>query len=133
MNLCTDATWTSVCLFSPTLPRYTLTPHSLSITTELLNSKPWARKAERNNEHTVSIPEEMQAQRVDKCYADLPPRLSQDTAAEYNVSPWPWAASGPRPVFFQIQRPPMLLLLFILFGKAALHKLCKDTTAYTEC
>lgn len=54
MNLCTDETWTSVCLFSPILPRYTLTPHSLSITTELLNSKPWARKAERKTVNTQS-------------------------------------------------------------------------------
>lgn len=133
MNLRIDETWTSVCLFSPHSSPIHSPPHSLSIAADLLNRQPWARKAERNNEHSLH-PEEMQPQIVDKCYADLPPRLSQDTAAEHIVSPWLWAASEPsRPVFFQIQRPPMLLLLLILFGKAALHKLCKDTTAYTEC
>lgn len=87
INLCIDETWTSVCLFSPTFfPDTHSPPHSLSITTDLLNSKPWARKAERNSEHSLH-PEEMQPQIVDKCYADLPPRLSQDTAAEHNVSP----------------------------------------------
>lgn len=61
-----------------------LTPHSLSIAADLLNSQPWAGKAERNNEHSLH-PEEMQPQRVDKCYADY--FLGYRKTAAEHVSP----------------------------------------------
>lgn len=72
-------------ILTPILPRYThpLT-HRALLQTYSIASPGLGRQ--RNNEHSLH-PEEMQPQIVDKCYADLPPRLSQDTAAEHNISP----------------------------------------------
>lgn len=56
MNLFIDETWISVCLLSTTFFLILHSPtHSLSIYYRAIKKQALARKAERNNEHRVSI------------------------------------------------------------------------------